>query len=177
VLVDDENDVAKRKRVAGPQVQVFRVRLSVRESQAILIATRRSCVSVQAVLVAALVLAGKQLRESWQSGDMRCRAPVHLRGRLLKDEIQPEAVLECYANGPLAHELMITNYGRSNLRTHFGALALTALSSTSASGGPSTQKVSAFSLNDRLMLALASPDPIRGRGSAPALCLQMPVFS
>ncbi len=62
-------------------------------------------------------------------------------------------------NSPMMHELMVTNYGNTNVRTTFGPLTLSALSSGSASGGAETQKISAITVDGRMMMTHVSPDP------------------
>jgi hypothetical protein len=59
--------------------------------------------------------------------------------------------------GPLGHELVVTNYGAPQKRTAFGPLTLKALSASSPAGN--TQKVSAITVDDRMMLTHVSPDP------------------
>jgi hypothetical protein len=82
-------------------------------------------------------------------------AVVRLR-RLMEVEYDPA---EFRRTSRMHHELMVTNYGNAQVRTAFGALKLTALSSGSPSGDGDTQKISAITVDGQMMMTLVSHAP------------------
>jgi hypothetical protein len=138
---------------------------------------------VQGALVAALAAAGGSYRESWRTAPIAYGVPFDVRAMLSlldapglltsvhRGTIEPSTDRsfwglartvsdELMRKGPWQHDLMVTNYGNAPLRTTFGPLTpLNALSSGSASGRVDTQKVSAITVDGRMMLTRVSPEP------------------
>jgi hypothetical protein len=93
-----------------------------------------------------------------QARDAALASIVRLR-HLVDVEHDPTAFLAAGVHRA-AHELMVTNYGKDAVtRTRFGPLRLNALSTGSASGVAETQKVSAITVDGKMMLTLVSPAP------------------
>ena len=61
-------------------------------------------------------------------------------------------------NGPLLHELMVTNYTGYRVRSEYGDLRLKALFTGSSSVMPTLQKVSVLTVNGRLGMTLVARD-------------------
>ena len=61
-------------------------------------------------------------------------------------------------NGPLLHELMVTNYAGYRARSEYGDLRLEALFTGSSSVMPALQKVSVLTVNGRLGMTLVARD-------------------
>jgi hypothetical protein len=61
-------------------------------------------------------------------------------------------------NGPLLHELMVTNYAGYRARSEYGDLKLDALFTGSSSVMPALQKVSVLTVNERLGMTLVARD-------------------
>jgi hypothetical protein len=61
-------------------------------------------------------------------------------------------------NGPLLHELMVTNYAGYRARSEYGDLKLEALFTGSSSVMPALQKVSVLTMNGRLGMTLVARD-------------------
>ena len=61
-------------------------------------------------------------------------------------------------NGPLLHELMVTNYAGYRVRSEYGNLRLKALFTGSSSVMPTLQKVSVLTVNGRLGMTLVARD-------------------
>ena len=61
-------------------------------------------------------------------------------------------------NGPLLHELMVTNYAGYRARSEYGDLRLEALFTGSSSVMPTLQKVSVLTVNGRLGMTLVARD-------------------
>jgi hypothetical protein len=61
-------------------------------------------------------------------------------------------------NGPLLHELMVTNYAGYRARSEYGDLKLEALFTGSSSVMPALQKVSVLTVNERLGMTLVARD-------------------
>ena len=61
-------------------------------------------------------------------------------------------------NGPLLHELMVTNYAGYRVRSEYGNLRLEALFTGSSSVMPTLQKVSVLTVNGRLGMTLVAQD-------------------
>ena len=61
-------------------------------------------------------------------------------------------------NGPLLHELMVTNYAGYRVRSEYGNLRLKALFTGSSSVMPTLQKVSVLTVNGRLGMTLVAQD-------------------
>ena len=80
-------------------------------------------------------------------------------GTLFVDEQTPAEVYAAAQTAPLAHHLMLTNYGAYKMRTDYKALHLDSLYSGAANGLPGTQKVSVLTTNGRLSMTLVSQEP------------------
>jgi hypothetical protein len=61
-------------------------------------------------------------------------------------------------NGPLVHELMVTNYAGYQVRTEYGGIKVENLFTGSPSVIPSLQKVSVLTVNGRLGMTLVARD-------------------
>lgn len=61
-------------------------------------------------------------------------------------------------NGPMLHELMVTNYAGYRARSEYGDLRLEALFTGSSSVKPALQKVSVLTVNERLGMTLVARD-------------------
>lgn len=97
-------------------------------------------------------LAKSRTREAVRARMLRLRELVDV-------EHDPAGFAALLRKGPMQHDLMVTNYGNEPLRTAFGPLKLNALSSGSASGAVDTQKVSAITVDGRMMLTQVSSAP------------------
>jgi hypothetical protein len=97
-------------------------------------------------------LATSRTREAIFAGMLKMR-------ELTDVEHEPAGFSALQRNGAMRHHLMVTNYGHVALRSEFGRLKLTALSSGSSSGNIDTQKISAITLEGRMMMTLVSPAP------------------
>ena len=207
------SNVGKPQAVPAERVRVKRLQLSPEKTNALVRDARAAGTSVQGALVAAMMVAGGNHRESWRTQPISYGVPIDvrpllfmpatpgllvsgyfgevqpmpqrsfwdlartvsravatartreevltlvLRGRqLMEVEYDPTELLAMYRQGgPLGHELVVTNYGAPQKRTAFGPLTLKALSASSPAGN--TQKVSAITVDDRMMLTHVSPDP------------------
>jgi hypothetical protein len=97
-------------------------------------------------------LANSRTREAVLAGVLGLR-------QLMDVEYEPATFSALRRNGAFQHDLFVTNYGNVQLRSVFGRLKLNALSSGSASGNIDTQKISAITLDGRMMMTHVSPAP------------------
>jgi hypothetical protein len=97
-------------------------------------------------------LAKSRTRKAVLAGMLRLR-------QLMDVEHEPAGFSALLRNGAFQHDLFVTNYGNVQLRSEFGPLKLTALSSGSPSGNIDTQKISAITLDGRMMMTQVSPAP------------------
>jgi hypothetical protein len=72
------------------------------------------------------------------------------------EEHSPQDLCWSVLNGPMLHELMVTNYAGYRVRSEYGDLTLENLFTGSASVMPGLQKVSVLTVNGRLGMTLVA---------------------
>ena len=77
---------------------------------------------------------------------------------MVAEEHNARDFYESIVNGPLQHELMVTNYAGYKARTEYGSMKITDLFTGSSSMTPDLQKVSVLTLNGRLGMTLVARD-------------------
>ncbi|HTF70757.1 MAG TPA: hypothetical protein VK638_49610 [Edaphobacter sp.] len=85
----------------------------------------------------------------------------HLLGAqssMISDELSARDLYRSVLNGPLVHELMVTNYAGYKVRTEYGDLKIENLFTGSPSIIPALQKVSVLTVNGRLGMTLVARD-------------------
>ena len=83
----------------------------------------------------------------------------HILGALssmVAEEHNSRDLYKSVLNGPLVHELMVTNYAGYRVRTDYGELRVENLFTGSASVRPNLQKVSVLTVNGRLGMTLVA---------------------
>jgi hypothetical protein len=203
----------EENRVAMSRVRVWRLQLSVGETDVLLRRAKEERTTVHAALVAALTLAGKRYSEAWNVGPVRCVSPIDMRkslkiadaaglligthhasvptpdgasfwdiaravredmlpaqsadgaqpflgalSKMVADEHRAHDLYTSVLNGPLVHELLVTNYAAYRARTEYGGLKIENLFTGSPALRGSVQKVSVLTVNGRLGMTLVSQD-------------------
>jgi hypothetical protein len=86
---------------------------------------------------------------------------LHVMGSMssmVADEHNARDLYRSALNGPLAHELLLTNYAGYRVRTEYGDLKVENLFTGSAGMSPALQKVSTLTVNGRLGMTLVARD-------------------
>jgi hypothetical protein len=86
----------------------------------------------------------------------------HLLGAvssLVADEQNARDLFWSVLNGPLVHEMVVTNYAGYRLREEYGDLKIENLFTGSPALGPALQKVSVLTVNGRLGMTLVARYP------------------
>jgi hypothetical protein len=77
---------------------------------------------------------------------------------MVADELSARDLYWSVLNGPMLHELMVTNYAGYRVRAEHGDIKIENLFTGSASVAPALQKVSVLTVNGRLGMTLVSRD-------------------
>jgi hypothetical protein len=92
-----------------------------------------------------------------QSAD-GARPILEAMSSMVADEHRADDLYLSVLNGPLVHELLVTNYAAYQARTEYGDLKIGNLFTGSPAVRGSVQKVSVLTVNGRLGMTLVSQD-------------------
>jgi hypothetical protein len=77
---------------------------------------------------------------------------------MIAEEHTPQDLYRSVLNGPLVHELIVTNYAGYKVRTEYGDIKIDNLFTGSAAVLPASQKVSVLTVNGRLGMTVVTRD-------------------